>query len=146
MKPETPERSPWGGFARLLLVGLVLNALLILPAWWRDGAIGSVWLAPEAWLLPALVALFPAGRAGRAMGLVATILLAFLIVAGAFDGLVRSVLGRPLNVFVDPLMLRAGFHLIEGSVGWWAALLASVLVALAAVAVAWGVWACCASR
>lgn len=139
VKPETAEGSLWPELARLLAVGLLLNTLLILPAWWRDGALGSVLLAPEAWLLPALVALFPAGRAGRVMVGVVAVLLAFLVVAGAFDGLVQSVLGRPLNIFIDPLMLQAGFHLIEGSIGWWAAFLVSILVALSAAAVVWGV-------
>lgn len=139
VKPERPQRSSWFGLTRLLAVGLVLNALLVLPAWWRDAAPGSVWLAPEAWLLPAVFALC-AGRCARVMGPVLTFLLAFVMVAGAFDGLVQSVLGRPLNVFVDPLMLGAGFHLLEGSIGLWAALLASLLVALAAAAVAWVVW------
>ncbi len=140
MKPKTPVRFPLDGLARLLVAGTMLNALLILPAWWRDGAIGSVWLVPEAWLLPALVAGMPAGRARRVAGAVVAIVLALLAIVLAFDGLVRSVLGRSLNVFVDPLMLGAGFHLIEGSVGWWAALLASALVALSAAVVAWGVW------
>jgi hypothetical protein len=122
----------------LLLVGLAVNALIVLPAWWRDGVPGSVWLAPEAWLLPATAALLPAGRGGAVVRAAMAGLLAFAVIAGIFDALVVSVLGRPLNVFIDPLMLGAGFHLIEGSLGFWAAVLASLIVAAAAFAVVWG--------
>lgn len=126
--------------ARLLLAGLALNALLVLPAWWRDGQVGSVWIAPEAWLLPAAAVLLPFGGLGRAIRLLVAGGLALVIVAGIFDGLVRSVLGRPLNVFVDIVMLRPGFELIDGSVGRWAALGASLLVGLGAAGVVWAVW------
>lgn len=124
---------------RLLLVGLALNFLLVLPAWWQAGQAGSVWIAPEAWLVPALSALMPATRIGTAVRFLLAISLAFVIIAGSFDGLVRSVLGRPLNVFVDVLMLRSGFHLLDGSLGRWAAIIASVAVAAATIAIVWGV-------
>jgi hypothetical protein len=133
---------PW---ARVLASGAILNLLLLLPAWWRDGALGSVWIAPEAWLLPALVALFPAGRAGFALRAALAALLAFVIVAGFFDALVQSVLGRALNVFIDPLMLRAGFHLIDGSLGTMTAVLACLLLAAAVSALAWSVFRLLAS-
>jgi hypothetical protein len=123
---------------RIITAGLVLNALLVLPAWWRDGEVGSVLLAPEAWLLPALVAFAPRGAWRVAVLTFSAALATFAVVAGFFDALVQSVLGRALNVFVDPLMLGAGFHLIEGSLGLWAAVLASVLLGLAVAALAWG--------
>lgn len=136
MNPARQKISP----ARVLSVGLVLNFLLILPTWWRDGAIGSVWLAPEAWLLPALVALLPVGRAGLAVRVTLGALLSFVMIAGFFDALVQSVLGRALNVFVDILMLRAGFHLIDGSLGRWVAILACVALAAAVLALGWVVF------
>ncbi|TVQ35876.1 MAG: alkaline phosphatase, partial [Wenzhouxiangella sp.] len=89
---------------------------------------------------PALIALIARGRlAGLARGLLAA-LLALVIIAGLFDGLLQSVLSRPLNVFLDILMLSAGFHLIDGSMGRPAAVLASVLTALAALALGWLCW------
>lgn len=124
---------------RVLLAGLLLNALLVLPAWWREGAV-SMWLAPEAWAAPAVVALL--GRwagVGLLRGLLAAGL-ALVIIAGLFDGLLQSVLSRPLNAWLDILMLAAGFHLIDGSMGRFAAVMASLLAALAALAVAWLCW------
>ncbi len=140
MKRGRAEGNSIQPLTGLLLVGLALNLLLVLPAWWRDGQVGSVWFAPEAWLLPALGALLPEGRSGRVLRLVLAAGLTLAIVAGISDGLVRSVLGRPLNVFIDVLMLRAGFDLIEGSVGLWAAIGASIIVAMGVAGVAWAVW------
>lgn len=125
---------------RILAAALVLNALLVLPAWWRDGIIGSVWIAPEALLLPAWAAVASGRRRATLLRAALGGLLAFVIVAGFFDALVQSVLGRPLNVFVDPLMLRAGFHLIDGSFGWWQAILASVVLVVAVLALAWAMF------
>lgn len=134
-----PAGRRFGALATLLWAGLALNLLLVLPAWWRDGQIGSVWLAPEAWLAPALVMLAP--RAWTpSLRIVLAALLTLAVVAGAFDGLLRSVLSRPLNVFLDILMLEAGFHLIDGSMGRAAALAASALVALVAVGLGWLTW------
>lgn len=134
--PTGPRYLALPGF---LIAGLALNLLLVLPAWWRDGAFGSVWLAPEAWLAPALVMLAP--RAWTpSLRVVLAALLALAVVAGGFDGLLRSVLSRPLNVFLDILMLEAGFHLIDGSMGRAAAVAASALVALVAVGLGWLVW------
>lgn len=125
---------------RVLASGLVLNLLLVLPAWWRDGALGSVWIAPEAWLLPAIVMLVPVGRVRFALRAALAALLAFAILAGFFDALVQSVLGRALNVFIDPLMLRAGFHLIDGSLGLLAAVLACLALAAAVCILVWSVF------
>lgn len=130
-RQSTRPASPW---LALLLAGLVLNLLLAAPAWWRDGYLGSVWLVPEAWLVPALLACLPRGFRSSVRAL-AAVALSFAVIAGSFDGLVQSVLGRPLNVFIDPLMLQAGFHLIHGSLGLATAVLASLTVALTAVGV-----------
>lgn len=124
---------------RVLLAGLLLNALLVLPAWWREGLI-SLWLSPEAWAVPALVALLGRHAGAGLLRILLAAVLALVIIAGLFDGLLQSVLSRPLNAWLDILMLAAGFHLIDGSMGRFAAVLASVLVALAALAVGWLCW------
>ncbi|MCC5865408.1 MAG: hypothetical protein JJU31_09845 [Wenzhouxiangella sp.] len=124
---------------RVLLAGLLLNALLVLPAWWREGAI-SLWLSPEAWAAPALVALLGRHAGAGLVRLLLAAVLALVVIAGLFDGLLQSVLSRPLNAWLDILMLAAGFHLIDGSMGRFAAVLASVLVALAALAAGWLCW------
>lgn len=140
MNARKEKSAPTPPLAKLFLAGFVLNMLLILPAWWRDGQIGSVWIAPEAWLIPALIALIPGPRIRAVSRAILAGVLALVVIAAASDGLVRSVLSRPLNAFIDVVMLRAGFDLIDGSVGRWAAIVASVLVALAAAAVVWAVW------
>ena len=124
----------------LLSTGLIFNFLLMLPAWWRDGAVGSLWLVPEAWLAPALIALIPThGIRDRARALVAVVL-ALAITAGFFNALLSAVLGRPLNLFLDLLMLRAGFHLIDGSLGRAPAVAAVGLLILASLALVWLSW------
>ena len=114
---------------KVLATGLLLNLLLVLPAWWRDGQWASVWIAPEAWLLAALFITLPSVRSTRIVAWLVAILMALVIIAAFFDGLLRQVLSRPLNVLLDPLMLQSGFHLIDGSLGRLAAILASVLLA-----------------
>ncbi|WP_376696822.1 LTA synthase family protein [Wenzhouxiangella sp. EGI_FJ10305] len=140
MNPRNDNSASASPLARLLLAGLALNLLLVLPAWWRDGQIGSVWVAPEAWLIPALVALTPGPGIRAVVRAVLAACLGMAVIAAAFDGLVRSVLSRPLNAFIDVVMLRAGFDLIDGSAGRWAAIAASLIVVLAAAGIIWAVW------
>jgi hypothetical protein len=111
----------------------MLNLLMMLPAWWRDGQWFSVLIIPEAWLLVALFALLPARTSTRLAAWIIAALFALVVIATFFDGLLRQVLSRELNVLLDPLMLEAGFHLIDGSLGRWAAILASILLALLCV-------------
>ncbi len=115
---------------KVLFTGLMLNMLLMLPAWWRDGQWFSVLIIPEAWLLVALFALLPARTSTRVAAWLIAAIFALVVIAAFFDGLLRQVLSRELNVLLDPLMLQAGFHLIDGSLGRWAAILASILLAL----------------
>lgn len=120
---------------RVLIAVGAINLVLILPLWWRDGAWGSAWLIPEVGLVP-LLTLWPAARRSRWLpwALAALLTLAFAALLG--DALVRAVYSRPLNVLLDPWLLRAGFHLLDGSLGTTAAILAAVLAALGVVATA----------
>ncbi len=113
-----------------MLAGLILNLALMLPAWWRDGQWLSVLIIPEAWLLVALFALLPSRASTRAAAWFIAATFSLIVIAAFFDGLLRQVLSRELNVLLDPLMLQAGFHLIDGSLGRLAAILASVLLAI----------------
>ena len=115
---------------KVLATGLLLNLLLVLPAWWRDGQWGSVLIAPEAWLLAALFAALPKKNWARVAAWLTAMILALVVIALFFDGLLHQVLSRELNVLLDPLMLQAGFHLIDGSLGRSAAVLASILLLL----------------
>ena len=137
MSRESP-RLP-NGYKRLVrsLIALgVVNLLLVAPLWWRDGAWGSAWLIPEVGLLLPL-ALWPAARRSVAIQWTLAGVLTFLAAALLGDALVRAVYGRPLEILLDPLLLRAGFNLLSGSLGLWAALLASLLAALGVVAALW---------
>lgn len=117
----------------LAALGLV-NLMLVLPVWWRDGAWGSAWLIPELGLLP-LLALWAGRRSSWLPWTLAAVLtLAFAALLG--DALVRAVFSRPLNILLDPWLLRAGFHLLDGSLGTVAAVAAAVLAAVGVVATA----------
>ena len=129
------EPLPAGHARPLLALGLV-NLLLVAPLWWRDGAWGSAWLVPEVGLL-ALLAAWPFARRSVALQWALAGVLTFLAAALLGDALVRAVYGRPLDVLLDPLLLGAGFHLIAGSLGTWAAVLASVLAAAGVVGTLW---------
>ncbi|MGY6631525.1 MAG: hypothetical protein ACXIUL_11005 [Wenzhouxiangella sp.] len=114
---------------RLPLTVVWLNLLLMLPLWWQAASIGSAWLVAEAWLIPGLLAL-AAGRPGLAwLRWPAALWLCLLVVVLCGDALVRQVLSRPLNLALDPLLLRAGFHLIEGAAGFSVAVLSALLLA-----------------
>ena len=123
-KPLSADR-----FIPALAALLSINALFLLPLWWRDGLF-TAWLIPELWLLPVLIGAIP----GRWWTWCLASLLGFLFLALSGDALVRDVLDRPLNLILDPLLLRAGFHFLSGSLGFGSAALiaiaATVLVGL----------------
>jgi hypothetical protein len=132
-----PSPSAAAPLRALLALGLV-NLLLVAPLWWRDGAWGSAWLVPEVGLL-ALLAAWPLARRSTALQWALAGVLTFLAAALLGDALVRAVYGRPLDVLLDPLLLGAGFHLIAGSLGLWAAVLASLLAAAGVIVTAWSI-------
>ena len=116
------------GIVRVTIALAIVSLLLVLPLWWRDGAWGSAWLVPELALLP-LLGLWPAASRSRWLVwiLAAGLTLAFTALLG--DALVRAVFSRPLNILLDPWLLRAGFNLLQGSLGMPAAVIAAVLAA-----------------
>jgi len=102
----------------------------MLPAlWWRDSAWGSVWLLPDLLILLALLPLLRPTVLRVLLSLL--LLLAVLSLYG--DGLVGQVLSRPLNLWLDPWMLEAGFRFLAGSLGLATALLIAMLALLAAI-------------
>lgn len=130
--PPKPQSVPARAMVRALVGLATVNALLILPLWWRDGQIGSAWLIPELGLLP-LFALWPAVRRSRWLPWTIAMLLTFAFAALLGDALVRAVFSRPLNILLDPWLLRAGFNLLQGSLGTVAAVIAAVLAAAGVV-------------
>jgi len=129
------ETASIKGLMRALIAFALLDLVLVLPLWWRDGAWGSAWLVPELGLLP-LVGLWPVARRARWPAWLLAVLLTLGFAALLGDALVRAVFSRPLNILLDPWLLRAGFHLLDGSLGTPAAILVAVLTVLAVVAVA----------
>jgi hypothetical protein len=129
VKPQTASTRT---IARALIALGMVNLLLVLPLWWRDGAWGSAWLVPELALLP-LLGLWAAAQRSRLVPwlIAAGLTLAFAALLG--DALVRAVFSRPLNILLDPWLLRAGFNLLRGSLGTPAAVIAAVLAAAGVV-------------
>jgi hypothetical protein len=119
-------------FARTMLALAAVNLLLVAPLWWRDGQWGSAWLVPEVGLLLSL-ALWPYARRSNGLQWLLAGVLTFSAAALLGDALVRAVFARPLDIVLDPLLLAAGFRLIAGSLGPWAAVLASLLAAAGVV-------------
>src|SRR6056297_3875175 len=111
----------------LVALGLI-NLVLVLPLWWRDGAWGSAWLVPELALLP-LLGLWPAAHRSRWLAWILAAGLTLAVAALLGDALVRAVFSRPLNILLDPWLLRAGFNLLQGSLGTPAAVTAALLAA-----------------
>lgn len=140
MKQETGRALARIDRTRPVVAGLALNLLLVLAAWWRTGQVGAVWLVPEAWIVTALAALLPDAGGGRVGRVLLSTAFALTTVLLFCDALVQSVLGRPLNVFVDALMLEAGFHLVDGSLGRAAAVAAAIAFAAAICGLAAGVY------
>jgi len=129
---STPVKSntePKPRVARVLIALVVVNLLLVLPLWWRDGAWGSAWLVPELALLP-LLGLWPIARRSRWLIWILAVVLTLAFVALFGDALVRAVFSRPLNILLDPWLLKAGFNLLQGSLGTPAAVTAAVMAAL----------------
>jgi len=122
-RDPTARGSDRGRWISGLLALTAINGLLVLPLWWRDSAV-TAWI-PELGLIPLLLGL-AALRPFRWF-LAAALTFSFLALSG--DALVRAVLDRPLNLALDPLLLRAGFHFLSGSLGLPVALLIALLVA-----------------
>jgi hypothetical protein len=123
---SSPSRSSSRSTTALGLVALLtINALFLLPLWWRNGGIGSAWLVPELLLLPLLVGLI----SSRLRGWLLAGVLTFLLLALAGDALIDEVFERRLDLLLDPWLLGAGYHFLSGSLGPWSALAIAVGVA-----------------
>jgi len=121
-----PNPASFRRIVAVLAALAVIDLLLVLPLWWRDGVWGSAWLVPELGLLP-LLGLWPAARRSRWLPWLLGAGLALALAALLGDALVRAVFGRPLNILLDPWLLKAGFNLLQGSLGTTAAVAAAVL-------------------
>lgn len=133
---KTPRQRTGAGLPGALLALGIIDVVLVMPLWWRDGAWGSAWLVPEVGLL-LLIAAIPVARRSAGLHWALAGVLTFFAAALLGDALVRAVFARPLDVALDPLLLTAGFRLLAGSLGTWAAVLASLLAAAGVVLTLW---------
>jgi hypothetical protein len=103
-------------FSFLVALALV-NALLLAPQWVLAGGPGPLWIAMEAWLVVGLFALLPVRPwVGRlAAGTAALLLLLGLL--GVADAATRQSLARPLNIYLDAVLLSAVDNLLTGALG-----------------------------
>ena len=125
VKAKTASTLP---IVRVLIALVIVNLMMVLPLWWRDGAWGNAWLVPELALLP-LLGLWLEARRSRWLVWILAVVLTLAFVALFGDALVRAVFSRPLNILLDPWLLKAGFNLLQGSLGTPAAVIVAVLAA-----------------
>lgn len=103
-------------FSLLAALALV-NALLLAPGWVLAGWPGPLWIAMEAWLIVGLFALLPARRWVRRLAVGTALLLVLLAILGFADAALRESLGRPLNLYLDVVLLSAVDNLLTGTLG-----------------------------
>jgi hypothetical protein len=127
-----------GRLLRLLSAGLLVNTLLLAPQWLLPAGGVRPWAALEAWAVVALLALLPSGRWQRRAVAFAAAILTLCVAAVAADVLLRQSLGRPLNLYLDVALASALFRLMAGTLGTVAAIALTILAALGAVALTWG--------
>ncbi|MFW5816422.1 MAG: sulfatase-like hydrolase/transferase [Wenzhouxiangella sp.] len=119
--------------------GLLLNLLLIAPLWLRFGFGNGRWLAWEAWLLVAGLALPPNRPTTRLLRWLAVGLVMAAVILGLSDGAIHQVLSRPLNLYFDINLLSASFHLLDGNLGRLPAVMVFIAVFALLLALAWAV-------
>ncbi|WP_163560385.1 sulfatase-like hydrolase/transferase [Halomonas sp. NO4] len=123
---------------RAVMGVLLLNGLLLVPLWLRYGELGTGWVALEALLLVAALALLPARAASRRLAwpLAAVVLLGVLV--GLGDAATYQALGRSLNLYLDWPLLRSVYDLLAGTLGTPLGLLAILAGVAVLVWLAWG--------
>ena len=95
----------------------LVNALLLSSEWLRSGTVGPTWLALEVPLIVGVLALLPRRRwIGAAVALVAGAI-ALVATAAAADAVVRQILARPLNLYLDIYLLDSLLKLLSGTLG-----------------------------
>jgi len=114
---KSPVTVRWPGIAELLSWGLVVNFLLIAPLWLRFGIGEGRWLAWEAWFLVGAFALAPDRPVLRFVRWLLVGVLLTALVLGFGDGATHQVLSRPLNAYLDVILIGAGFNLLDGNIG-----------------------------
>ncbi|MEE4637982.1 MAG: sulfatase-like hydrolase/transferase [Wenzhouxiangella sp.] len=122
---------------QLLGAGLLLNLLLISPLWLRFGFEESRWLAWEAWLLVAGFALLPSRLITRLLRWLALAVVMAAMILGLSDGIIHQVLSRPLNLYFDINLLSASFHLLDGNLGKFGAMLVFAAALALLLVLAW---------
>ncbi|GGX92092.1 hypothetical protein GCM10007160_19580 [Litchfieldella qijiaojingensis] len=120
------------------LIGAVLNGVLLIPVWLRFGELAPRWIALEAWLAVAGLALLPASWWSVVLRWSLVMMALVALLAGLADAATHHVLGRSLNLYLDVPLLGSLYQLLERNLGRWLA--AGVCVLASALLVGLAVW------
>ena len=123
---------------RLITLVALLNLGLLAVAMPRHGGLGPDWLALEALVLAGLFALLPQRRWARLPACLVGALLAGVALLALFDAIVHLAVNRPLNLALDWPHVASLYHLIVGNLSLPIAILATLVLALVTIAIAWG--------
>ena len=107
----------------LLIALLLVNVLLLAPAWLQALHLGPPWIALEACLVVGLFALLPRARWSTALAVVMALLIVLVSLMAFADATARLSLGRPLNLYLDLHLASAVYNLMTGALGMAMALL-----------------------
>ena len=132
---DTAERADGGQtgakLLRLLAALILVNVLLLAPAWVLAGGVGAPLFAVEAGVVIGIFALLPRRRWTLAAAALVALALVFITVVGLGNTAALMSLARPLNLYVDFWLLSAVHNLLAGTLGGAVSTLV-ILLALAA--------------
>ena len=105
----------------LLSALLLINVLLLTPRWLLGGHHLSLWIALEGCLIVGLCALLPSSRWHTGVARTSAIVVVLLSAVGFWDAVIQLSQARPLNLYLDLVLLRSVHHLLTGIIGVTAA-------------------------
>ena len=122
----------------LLSALLLINVLLLTPRWLLGGHHLSLWIALEACLIVGLCALLPRSRWHTGAARTSAVVVVILSAVGFWDAVIQLSQARPLNLYLDLVLLRSVHHLLTGIIGITAATGIMVGGCLAVLCAVWG--------
>jgi len=102
---------------RLSAALILVNGLLLAPWWVLQRGFEAPWLAWEAVVIVAVLAVAPRSRWTRPLAFVIAVLVVVAAIVGLGDTALRISLGRPLNLYLDFWLFGSVRHLLMGTLG-----------------------------